>query len=108
LLNDDHEEVEDSAPEWLLLSTAWDDALSWLQVGEALDSMWLDATVTGLSLVPYTQPIEVPSTRQQLRTRLLAGESFPQIVVRIGWPPVSNQPVPATPRRPVDEILSID
>ena len=104
-LVDDYDEDADPAAEWLALCTSSDDPLSWLRTGEALSSIWLTATVAGLSLVPYTQPIEVESTRQQLQSALLNDQCCPQVILRIGWPPLSNEPVAPTPRRHVDHVL---
>lgn len=106
-LSDDHSEAAEPSPTWLILSTTSDDALSWLRVGEALDAIWLACTVAGLSVVPYSQPTEVQSTRHVLEHDVLNGSSCPQILLRLGWPPVLNEPVPPTPRRPLDEVLEL-
>ncbi|MER6972853.1 hypothetical protein ABT304_17460 [Nocardioides sp. NPDC000445] len=104
-LADSHDEAGPSAEEWLVLTTASDDPLSWLRAGEALDAIWLSCTTSGLALVPYTQPIEIGSTRRTLQHDLLGDNSCPQVLVRIGWPQRAYQPLPPTPRRPVDDVL---
>jgi hypothetical protein len=50
-----------------------------------------------------SQVIEVPGTRDDLR-RLLGGGIWPQTVLRIGY----GTPAPATPRRGIDEVVSME
>jgi hypothetical protein len=101
------EYVEEAMPgtEWLVVATASDDIMSWLRAGEALAALWLECTISGLALVPYTQPVEVRSTYDVLQRDLLHGNSCPQLLLRLGWPPLSNKRVAATPRRGVDQVL---
>lgn len=100
-----HEETAPPAAAWLLLSTSSDDTLSWLRTGEALSAIWLSCTLADLSLVPYTQPVEVETTRAALQKDLLDGTSCPQVLLRIGWPVAVHDPVPPTVRRPVADVL---
>ena len=93
------------SPAWLLLSTSSDDALSWLRAGIALQAVWLWATVERMAVVPYSQPFEVDRTRLMLQRDLLDDSSCPQLLLRLGWPPLAAAPVPATPRRPLEEVL---
>lgn len=96
---------EPSAEEWLILSTSSDDQLSWLRAGEALQAVWLWATCEGLSLVPFSQPLEVQHTRRALQEEHLDDTGCPQLLLRLGWPPVSRETVTATPRRHVQSVL---
>lgn len=107
-LADDHHEAADPAPTWLVLSTSSDDPLSWLRTGEALAAQWLISTVGGLSLLPFSQPTDVAVTQRVLQDEVLGDTAVPQLVVRLGWPPVSRDPVPPTGRRPVDEVLEVE
>lgn len=95
----------DSGAVWMVLSTSSDDRLSWLRTGEALLAMWLRCTVGNLALVPYSQSIEVDETRRRLREDVLDDVSCPQLIVKVGWPG-SSEPVPATPRRSVEMVLT--
>lgn len=106
-LSDDHEESASAHPSWIVLATASDDRLSWLRVGEALDAIWLACTVAGLSVVPFSEPIEVESTRSVLKQDMLNGSCLPQLLIRVGWPPVLSAAVPPTPRRPLDEVFEV-
>jgi hypothetical protein len=49
------------------------------------------------------QPLEVGSTRETLQNDVLGGTLSPQVVLRIGW--AQEDPLPPTPRRPVEEII---
>lgn len=88
-----------------LLATPGDDPLDRLRAGEALSAVLLTATRLGLATDPISQPLEVAETRETLRTRYLADDAEPQVLVRVGWAPVSASPVPETGRRPVDETI---
>ncbi len=88
----------------LVLGTASDGPLAQLRAGEALSAVLLDATEAGLATCPLSQPLEVPGARALLRDDVLGGTLTPQLVLRVGWAP-SGPPLPATPRRPVDEVL---
>ena len=68
--------------------------------GQAMQRVLLTATVEGLTTSFLSQLIEVERAREELR-RLVGGPRGPQAVLRIG----RGWPVPATPRRSVDELL---
>ncbi len=89
----------------LVLSTASDDAMSRLRAGEATSAVLLAATSLGLATSPLTEPLEVADTRTKVRD-LVTGGTFPQMVLRTGWAPVNADPLPATPRRNLDEVLA--
>jgi len=38
-------------------------------------------------------------------TEHVTGGSFPQMVLRIGWAPANAEPLPATPRRDLADVL---
>lgn len=103
LLRDNRVEVE-ASDGLLVLGGEADHALSWLRTGEALSALWLRASHTGLSVVPLSQPIEIPATRLELR-ELLGGTIEPHLLVRIGWQAIGRSELPRTPRRPVDSVL---
>ncbi len=89
-----------------LLATYGDGPLERLRAGEALSAVLLTATRVGLATDPISQPLEVADTRAQLRERYLGDDGEePQVIVRLGWAPVSATPVPETGRRPVDDTI---
>jgi nitroreductase len=92
----------DFEPEPLVavLGAAGDAATDQVAAGQALQRVLLTATDAGLAVSMLSQPIEVPSAREQLRLAL-GRYGIPQMVLRIGY----GQPGFPTPRRPVREVV---
>ena len=88
-----------------VLGTAGDGPLDQLRAGEAASAVLLTATAGGLASDPISQPLEVPELRAELRRRLLDEAFEPQLLLRLGWAPISASPVPPTGRRPVDDTI---
>jgi nitroreductase len=84
----------------LILGTAVDDKLSWLQVGQALERIWLEATRQGYVASLFTQVIEIPYVRQRLRTELSL-TLRPHILMRIGKAAQTS----ASMRRRLQDVL---
>ncbi|MFJ8962534.1 Acg family FMN-binding oxidoreductase [Lentzea sp. NPDC102401] len=90
----------ESDPLVVVLCSFYDGPLGELQAGQAMQRVLLAATARGLSASFLSQPVEVRSVREQLRSSL--GDMLvPQTVLRLGY----STPVPPTPRRPVSELL---
>ena len=87
-----------------MIGTASDDTLSQLRAGEALSAVLLQSTLFGLATCPLSQVLEVHDTRRVLRDDVLDGAITPQLVLRLGFSSTAA-PLPATPRRPIAEIL---
>ena len=92
-------EARDDAGVVVVLATATDDNLALLRAGEATGVVLLTATALGLSSCPLTEPLEIDATRDTVRSTVLDGDGFPQMLMRIGWAPLNADPLPATPRR---------
>jgi nitroreductase len=90
----------------IVLGTAEDDELARLRAGEATSLVLLTATEMGLATCPITEPLEIESTRAAIRTDVLGDDSYPQMLLRIGWAPVNADPLPATPRRALSEVAN--
>lgn len=103
LLHDTRVDVE-SSDGLIVLGGEADDRLSWLRTGEALSALWIRATRAGLSVLPLSQPVEVPAIRVELQNQLRDALE-PHLLVRIGWQAIGRSELPRTPRRPVDEVL---
>jgi len=95
---------QDPADDLLVVCTSSDDPLSRIRAGEALSAVWLRATRDGVSLVPLSQAVEVPETRRVLQEELLGDTSVGQILLRVGRAPEGRKPLPATPRRELEDI----
>jgi nitroreductase len=87
------------------LATATDDALAQLRAGEATGVVLLTATALGLSTCPVTEPLEIESTRASVRSTVLGDDGYPQMLLRIGWAPINADPLPATPRLPLEDVV---
>jgi hypothetical protein len=72
-----------------------------LQSGQALQRVLLTATDLRLAASMFSQPIEVPAAREQLRLALRR-HGPPQMLLRFGY----ATPVPASPRRPVADVVA--
>ncbi|MEU6061406.1 nitroreductase [Streptomyces sp. NPDC047097] len=94
--------VFERTPCLAVLGTREDTPADWLRAGQALQRVLLRATLDGLSTSLNSQALEWPELRWMARDpRSPAG--YPQILLRLGYGPQS----PATPRRPVSEVLDI-
>lgn len=91
----------------VVLFAARDDPKSWLTAGEGLSALWLSATQNGLSVVPLSQVIEVAQTRAAFRAEVLGGLAEPMVLARVGWQAMNRNPLARTPRRALDEVLTL-
>jgi hypothetical protein len=106
LLPEPERELE-STDGLLIMRGGSDDIRAWLHTGEGLSALWLRATGEGLTVVPLSQAIELDETREALRVEVLRGLGFPHLLVRVGWQAISRGALPTTPRRPLDDVLSM-
>jgi nitroreductase len=107
LVPDTEEPVLRGTDRVLVVSTADDGPLSWLQAGASLTALWLRATATGLSVVPLSQLVEVQRTRIALEQLMPPPKRVPQVLARVGWQEIGRDGLPRTPRRPLDEVLDV-
>jgi len=89
----------EDAPQLAVLTTQGNTREDWLRAGQALQRVLLTATLRGIAASPLTQPLE---TRDAWLVRdPAAGTGWPQLILRIGY----GLPAPASPRRPVGDVL---
>ena len=81
------------------LGTRDDDTLARLRAGEATSLVLLAATTLHMATCPITEPLESAHTRASVRDEFFDDGEFPQMLIRVGWPPDDAQPLPLTPRR---------
>lgn len=93
----------ESNPQLALLGTVNDRRADWLQAGQAMERVLLQATLDGLSTSLTSHALEYPELRWAVRDPQ-STMGFVHMVLRLGYGP----PAPATPRRPVHEVLDID
>ena len=84
----------------VLLGTMGENPDAWLRAGEALERVWLELTAAGYTASLFTQPVEVPSVRAQLRAELRLA-MHPHLLMRIGHADIA----PSTRRRPLSTVL---
>ena len=96
--------VDDNAV-MLVLGTQTDDRLAWLRAGEATSVVLLTATAMGLASCPVTEPLEIAETRESVRSDIFGGSNYPQMLLRVGWAPINADPLPATPRRDLSDVV---
>jgi hypothetical protein len=94
----------DESAVYAVVFGAGDTPVDWLRAGEALSAAWLDAVHSGLTLLPFSAPAEIASTRLLIR-RIVANIGYPYLVVRLGVAPADT--VPDTPRLPAGETLEV-
>ncbi|WP_274918680.1 Acg family FMN-binding oxidoreductase [Streptomyces sp. WZ-12] len=92
----------EQSPQLASLSTTHDAPADWLRAGQALQRVLLLATHQGLASSFATQPLEWPDLRWLLRDPR-SGAGHVQMILRLGYGPHGTR----TPRRPVDEVLTI-
>lgn len=90
----------------LALGTRRDDRLAQLRAGEATSAVLLTATSTGLASCPVTEPLETAETREAVRSDIFGDSDYPQMLLRVGWAPINADPLPATPRRDLDDFVA--
>jgi hypothetical protein len=96
-------QLADASPVLAVLGTPGDTLGDWICAGQALQRLLLTATQHGLQASFLNQPIEVASLRTKLR-QATGRSGFAQVLLRLGH---AENAVPATPRRPLDEVIEI-
>jgi hypothetical protein len=83
-----------------VIGTTGDWPADQVQAGQVLQRVLLTAADLGLAASMFSQPIEVPGIRAQLR-RALTHQDTPQMLLRFGY----ATSTPHSPRRPVSDVL---
>src|SRR5271155_2940069 len=99
-------EIPEDQAKILLLSTDGHSRAAALASGEALSAVLLECTMPGLATCPVTHLTEVAVTRELIKS-LMDHDAVPQVLIRVGVVPVTEKAPPATPRRPLSEVLRL-
>lgn len=97
--SDDHAKI-------VLLSTPEDTRRDALNCGQALSAVLLECTIAGMATCPVTHITELAACRDMLRSLAGVRTAVPQVLIRVGISPSGPIP-PATPRRPLNQILEV-
>lgn len=97
-------QLEVEHPDVLVLGTDADGPADRLRAGRALGRVLLTATAAGLATSPLGQAIDIEATRGLVR-HTTGGSGAAQMILRVGYPDLSAPALPATPRRPLSEVL---
>lgn len=89
-----------------VLCTDGDGRREALGCGEVLSDVLLEATMAGLATCTLTHMTELEASRAIIRA-LVGDSGDPQVLIRIGQVPALAEQPPATPRRPLAEVLEI-
>lgn len=90
----------------LVLSTAEDTRADVLRCGEVLSTVLLECTAAGMATCTLTHLIELDESRDIVRG-LIGRPAEPQVLIRVGIAPPMEYLPPATPRRPLREVIQI-
>ncbi|MFF0533330.1 Acg family FMN-binding oxidoreductase [Nocardia amikacinitolerans] len=99
-------EVSDDHSTVLVLSTDRETREELLACGEVLSTVLLECTLAGFATCTLTHLTETPASRAVVAD-LIGHPGQPQVLIRVGVAPESEQRPPATPRRPLAEILDM-
>ncbi|MGX1881589.1 Acg family FMN-binding oxidoreductase [Streptomyces sp. NPDC055287] len=92
----------EKAPCLAALGTQRDGRADWLHAGQALERVLLRATLDGIATSLSSHALEWPELRWAVRDPLSA-MGHAQMLLRLGYGPAA----PATPRRPVSDVLDV-
>jgi hypothetical protein len=84
-----------------LLTTAQDRPADWIDAGQALQRILLTASTCGVAAALHTQPLELGSLRDSIRTQITDG-AYPQLILRFGAVIQAADSL----RRPPGDVLS--
>ena len=90
------------SPVLAVLGTDADEPLPWIQTGQALARILLQARAQDVWTSFMNQPIEVPELRPKLLQALGRSTGFPQLLMRMGY----GKEVKPTPRREIEDVIA--
>ncbi len=90
-----------SSSHLVLISTKENTIENWILAGRALERFWLKCTELGISVAFSNQPCEINSVANELRTQMDINNSFPMLLMRIGY----ANPMPYSVRKPLQDVL---
>jgi nitroreductase len=95
-------EAHEPYPALVVLSSPGDGRAEWVAAGQALQRVWLTATMHNLAATPLSQPLEIAALRELVSD--VRGGLRAQVILRVGYAP----PAATTARRPLTDVLVAD
>ncbi len=105
-ISDRRSDVEVDEAKVLVLSTPEDTRDDALSCGQALSAVLLNCTVAGVATCTLSHITEFAESRAVIQ-HLTGSRAFPQVLIRAGEAPESEQTPELTPRRPLSEVMQI-
>ena len=96
----------DERPLIAVAITDSDTAADHLRAGEAMMHLMIQAELLGLATCPLSQAVDFAAFRTRVQG-LMGWIGYPQIMLRIGYPPDSTVELPHTPRRDPAAVLEV-
>lgn len=90
-----------SSAAMMLFSVERDDPRGWVDLGRSFERVALTATTLDMKHAHVNMPCEVPALREDLQRHLGLGDAHPLLLLRLGY----AEPMPRSPRRPLDHVL---
>jgi hypothetical protein len=94
-------QLASGSPVLAVLGTDADDPMNWIQTGQALARILLQARARNVWTTYMNQPIEVSELRPKVLQALGRATGFPQLLLRMGY----GKEVKPTPRREIDDVI---
>ncbi len=86
---------------YIILSTTGDSKKDWVNTGQALEQIWIEAEKENIKLAVFAAPIEIKDYYKDFQ-QLLNTSSRPQMFVRLGY---TNKIPKPSPRLAINKIL---
>ncbi len=84
-----------SSSHLVLLTTATNTPVAWVNLGRTLERLLLESTAVGIAHAYFNQPNEIASLAKKMVTQLGLGEESPTVLLRLGY----GKPMPYSVRR---------
>lgn len=75
-----------------------------LQAGESMMRLMIEAHTLGVACCPLSQAVDLVAFRRRIQA-LMNWQGYPQMMLRLGYPTASAEPLITTPRRPISSVL---
>jgi Nitroreductase family len=102
---DRRQQVPEDASTILVLSAAEDTRDAILGCGQALSAVLLECTMAGLATCTVSHITELAAGRNMISA--VTGTSHPQLLIRVGIAPTTEELPPPTPRRPLSDVFEV-